>query len=301
MRILTLLFVVLSLSACGSRSSTKTVTEKSGGSAGIDTPNLGTDRTNCKRGGAYGYHSSADLDVFGKRASWWYNWASKPDEDVRKNFQDFGIEFVPMVWNGTFEVENVIADIPEGSKYLLAFNEPNFKSQANLSPTEAAALWPKIEQIADAKNLKIVGPGVNYCGPAADCHETDPYVYLDKFFATCTNCQVDYLNVHWYACKGEYLTDYLKKFAKYNRPLWVTEFACGDGNDEEKSASGQSKYMAEALAILEKDPNVFRYAWFSSRTTVIPNVDLFVSSGNLSSLGEEYLSFPTLTSGVCDR
>ena len=35
-----------------------------------------------------------------------------------------------------------------GAKHLLAFNEPNFYSQSNLTPMQAAKLWPTIEAIA---------------------------------------------------------------------------------------------------------------------------------------------------------
>ncbi len=259
------------------------------------------DRSSCKRGGAYGYHSEADLSAFSEGAAWWYNWAAKPDEAVASSFQNFGMEFVPMVWGGTFDVDQVISQIPDGAKYLLGFNEPNFKSQANLSPSEAAALWPKIEEIAKAKNLKIVSPAVNYCGPSTDCHETNPYTYLDKFFAACADCQIDYIAVHWYACSGDALKNYLQGFAKYGKPLWVTEFSCGDGTEAQKTAAAQKTYMQEALAILEADSKVFRYSWFASRTTAISGVDLFANSGQLTTLGSAYLEAASQVNQACAK
>lgn len=204
-----------------------------------------------------------------------------------------------MVWNANFTVADALAKIPDGAQYLLGFNEPNFKSQANLSPTEAAAKWPDLENIAQQKNMKLISPAVNYCGPSANCYETDPYVYLDKFFAACKNCQVDYIAMHWYACKREYLANYLNGFKKYNKQLWVIEFSCGDGDDNAKSLAGQKSYMDEALKELESNPLVFRYSWFSSRTQAIPNVNLLGSSGVLTDLGNQYFNASTQEAGPC--
>ena len=59
---------------------------------------------------------------------WWYNWG------LSRTGGNTGIEFVPMVWGSS----TVNGTIPSGSKYLLGFNEPNFKAQSNLTPLAAA-------------------------------------------------------------------------------------------------------------------------------------------------------------------
>ena len=134
----------------------------------------------------------------------------------------------------------------------------------------------------------MLSPAVNFCG--GDCHETDPFVYLDKFFAACTDCKVDAIAAHWYACTGEALSWYLDQLKKYNLPIWLTEFSCGD--DADRSLEKQKKYMTDAVAVLEADPRVARYAWFAGRTDVIPNVSLLGGDGQLTELGELYLSLP---------
>src|SRR5262249_24615763 len=143
--------------------------------------------------------------------------------------------------------------IPTDARTLLAFNEPNFFSQANLSPEQAAAQWPRVQQVAAARGLKIASPSLNYCG--GGCWETDPFVYFDKFFAACPNCQVDYLAIHWYACTLDALKNYVTKMKKYNRPMWLTEFACGDGDT---SLANQKAYMQAAVPYLESEPAVMR-------------------------------------------
>ena len=50
--------------------------------------------------------------------------------------------------------------------------------------------------------------------------------------------------------------------------------------------------MTEALEILAADPMVYRYSWFAGRTPLIPNVSLLASDGQLTELGQLYLSLP---------
>jgi hypothetical protein len=194
-----------------------------------------------------------------------------------------------MVWGGGFEVEALVTAIPAGTQVLLGFNEPNFFAQANLSAAAAAELWPKLEAVADRRSLELASPAVNYCG--GGCQETDPFKYLDEFFAACATCRVDYVAAHWYACDGPALRWYLDRLATYGRPIWLTEFACGDGAD--RSEAAQLKYMREAVGILESDERVARYAWFSGRTDAIPNANLLAASGELTALGQLYVELPS--------
>ena len=50
--------------------------------------------------------------------------------------------------------------------------------------------------------------------------------------------------------------------------------------------------MRDALAYLESEPAIFRYSWFSARTTALTNVDLLAGAGQLTSLGQDYVSLP---------
>jgi hypothetical protein len=306
MRIPFLAFFVIAATACSagetsvlhsaSDGGTPPTTKDGGGGPGDSGSDGGSpdggDIPACKRGIAYGYHSIADLTSLSAGIGWWYNWATKPDDGVGGAYPGIGVDFVPMVWGGTFDVATVEEQIPNDARYLLAFNEPNFGSQANLTPAQAAALWPKIEAIAKAKNLKIASPAVNYCG--GSCNVTDPFEYLDQFFTACPSCQVDYVAVHWYACSKDALTWYLGQFeSKYQKPLWLTEFSCLDAADT--SAAVQQKYMKDALEVLEADPMVFRYAWFTGRSPTLHGVELLAGDGQLTPLGEQYVSAP----GAC--
>ncbi|UOQ72256.1 glycosyl hydrolase [Hymenobacter cellulosilyticus] len=254
-----------------------------------------------KRGLAYGYHSAADMQALAPGISWWYNWYSRPEAGVATIYPGLGIDYVPMQWgrdlDGTpFTADRLAANIPAGAKYLLGFNEPNFRSQANLTPTQAAALWPTLQEVARRKNLKLVSPAVNYCG---DCVSENgvtyysPTQYLDAFFAACPTCQVDYIAVHTYVCEERWLRDKIAELKKYNKPIWLTEFSCGDMPASQITLDVQKKYLTDAVNYLENEPAVFRYAWFSGRNNEIPNINLLApASGQLTELGQLYVSLP---------
>lgn len=236
-----------------------------------------TANTGCKRGIASNAVPGA---AFSSSITWWYNWSAQAGTG------NAGLEFVPMLWGSG----SLNATIPSAAKYLLAFNEPNFKAQANLTAAQAASYWPTIEVMAAGR--PIVSPGMNYCGPSASCNGTDPYQYLKDFFAACTDCSVDYVAAHWYNCDLPSLRDYLEPgnnlpgFEQFDRPIWLTEFSC-DGN---ASVANQEAFMRAAIPYLEANPKVFRYAWFSADP--IPSAKLTNSDGTPTELGKVYISLP---------
>jgi hypothetical protein len=266
-----------------------------GGGGAIDGDAMVPARAGCKRGVAYGYHSKADFAALGPAISWWYNWSTIPDEDLRDgSYRAAGVDYVPMIWGEAFDVDEAIDAIPEGATWLLGFNEPNFGSQANISAADAAALWPDVERIADARGLSLVSPAVNYCG--GDCQDTSPFDYLDDFFEACDGCRVDAVAFHIYVgChpdgdnKAQWLIDHVESYkARFAQPLWLTEFACTDAAD----FGEQAAFLEDAVAYLEADPRIERYSWFSGRFDGIPYVDLLGDDGELTPLGEAYVNAP---------
>lgn len=264
------------------------------GSSGPDTDAVPT--ASCKRGLAYGHHSDADLMALQPAVAWWYNWAYVPDAELGRGFyESLGVEYVPMIWGGRFDVDAATAEIPDGAQVLLGFNEPNFGQQANLSAAQAAALWPAVEQIADARGLSLVSPAVNFCG--GDCQDTDPFDYLDAFFAACDGCRVDRVAFHVYVgCHpdgdhaAQWLIDHVETYKRrFSLPLWLTEFACTDAADFDE----QIAFLEDAVAYLEGDPRIERYSWFSGRFPGIPYVDLLGADGELTPLGQAYVSAPS--------
>lgn len=254
-----------------------------------------------KRGLAYGYHSVNDLKALQKGVRWWYNWAETPDTAVANSYQDYGFDYVPMARTKDFDetrMRNFLKTHPN-VKYILGFNEPNFVEQANLTPAQAAAQWPRIEAIARDFNLKIVAPAVNYSPGQVDIPGTNddssPFAYLDAFFAACPNCKVDYIAIHSYMKLASSVESYVKEFERYGKPIWVTEWASWDDGGP-ANVNEQMDYLAETTRWFENNTKVFRYSWFIGRgsgAAVFPYIDILAGDGQLTPLGGLYTSIPS--------
>jgi len=252
-------------------------TKGTGGARGVIDLDGGAGSPACKRGIAA---NTTPGPAFFPGVAWWYNWAAQGSSSS-------GIEFVPMLWGKG----SLNATIPTMARFLLTFNEPNFMAQSNLTAAQSASYWATIQSKVAALpvGIPIVGPGMNFCGPASQCNGTDPYNYLADFFAACTNCQVDYVAVHWYNCDLPSLKDYLEPggslagFEQFGKPIWLTEFSC----DTSASVAQQEAFMRVAIPYLEGNPKVFRYSWFSADP--IPNAKLMTSDGAPTSLGQVYI------------
>lgn len=263
------------------------------------SPVLSAQVKSSKRGVSYGYHSAADMNVVSQGISWWYNWSTQPDVQIRNIYSGYNVEFVPMAWNasGISGLEAWISQ-DHGIKNILGFNEPNFIDQANMTPSQAAAAWPQLQALADKYGLKLVSPAVNYCGNCVTENGTtytNPFKWLDDFFKACAGCRVDYIALHWYG-GGNSIVSYINDARKYKKPIWVTEFA---GWDQGMTASDQKNFLAGATNFLERDPDVFRYSWFTGRgngPSVFPYIDLFGTSGTLTTLGQLYMNIPVYDS-----
>lgn len=202
-----------------------------------------------------------------------------------------------MLWNGNFDantVESWLSAHPS-VHYMLVMNEPNLTSQANLTPAQAAQIWPRYEAVAAAANVKIVGPAMTW---GTMTGYQDPVVWLDAFYAAYRAAngrdpQIDYLAFHWY----DYgLSSQLDRLTKYGKPFWVTEFAnwhsAQDGAQIDALAK-QETQMTDMVATCESRADVFRYAWFTGRIAPDPHFDsLFGATGQLTALGSEYLTLP---------
>jgi hypothetical protein len=252
-----------------------------------------------KRGIAYDLASTADLSVLAPGVSWWYNWSPKPSGSVPTDYRSrYAMDFIPMLWNGNFDASAVEAWLLANPqvKYMLVMNEPNLANQANLAPTQAAALWPGYEAVAAHTGVKIVGPAITWGTMSG---YADPVVWMDAFYAAYRAAngnrdpQIDYLAFHWY----DYgIAAQLDRLAKYGKPFWVTEFAnwhTGDGSAAIDSVTKQKAQMADMVATLEARSDVFRYAWFTGRwSTDTHYTSLLGADGQLTELGSYYLSLP---------
>ena len=251
-----------------------------------------------KRGIAFALAASADLAALSPGVSWWYNWSPSPNTGVPADYaSQYGMDFYPMLWNGSFNATAVVSYLQANPaiKYMLVLNEPNITGQANMTPQAAAQLWPQYEAIAAQAGVKIVGPAITWGNMAG---YADPIVWLDSFYVAYKganggrNPQIDYLAFHWY----DYgLSAQLDSLDKYNKPIWVTEFANWHSGDAAAitTLAEQEAQMTAMVDTLEGRADVFRYAWFTGRLSPDPHyTSLLGATGQLTGLGALYVSLP---------
>jgi len=240
--------------------------------------------------------SSKALASLAGAVSWGYGWGSStggiPDVDA---WDSCGIQWIPMIHGAGSIAPAEARGIAKSRRALLGFNEPNFPEQANLSPQHAASLWGRVEKLAAAAGIKtLVSPAMNFA-------HIDPIKWLKEFFHACRGCQVDAIAFHSYTCYGKWLRDHIDLYKQFSKPLWLTEFACSDPAAPERlSVEGQKAYMREAIPLLERDPDIHMYSWFSyfGDEWAYPIVSgrngdagLVHANGQLSELGNFYASF----------
>jgi hypothetical protein len=217
-----------------------------------------------KRGVSYSFQiPEDDANLMGKGVSWFYNWGANITPTVNTAVTANKIDFFPMAWNGNFNA-NAIRSFklshPE-CEYILAYNEPNLTDQANMTPKQAADIWPALKAIATELNMKIVSPAMNY-GTLSGYG--DPIVWLDEFFTLIPASDVDVIAIHCYMANASALAWYVNRFRKYNKPVWLTEFCAWEKSIT--NANDQLKFMCDAVNYLEADSIIARYAWFIPRS-----------------------------------
>ncbi|CAM9829491.1 unnamed protein product, partial [Chrysoparadoxa australica] len=117
-----------------------------------------------KQGLAYDdWPAVADFAALAPGLSWTYNYVLAPlDPLTGADFPAAQVEFVPFLRSFALDdntVPDLIQGVPaEAAPYLLGFNEPQFFSQDGLSATQAAALWPQVEAIADSYGAFLISP-----------------------------------------------------------------------------------------------------------------------------------------------
>ena len=240
-----------------------------------------------------------DFAALSPGVSWWYNWGSQPNKAVPADYvAQYGMDFYPMLWNGNYDATAVEAFLQANTniKYLLVINEPNLTSQSNLTPAQAAAIWPGFEAISARTGVKIVGPQITW---GTMTGYNDPVVWMDAFIAAYQAAnggrspQIDYLAFHWY----DYgLSGQLDRLTKYGKQFWITEFANwhsqNDGAQIDTLAK-QEAQMKDMVATCESRADVVRYAWFTGRmSNDVHFTSLMGTAGQLTDLGKLYLSLP---------
>lgn len=91
------------------------------------------------------------------------------------------------------------AALASGSKHLLAFNEPDLNTQANMAVSESVRAWK--EHISPFAGRARIGSMAvtNGQGPMANGDPMGPS-YIKRFFEACPQCEREcsFVALHWY-------------------------------------------------------------------------------------------------------
>ncbi|GEM_PF-1979246 len=215
----------------------------------------------------YSYSSHCE-DVGAVGAQWQYNWSPNPQNCLN-------VENVPMIWGASDAnaLLNGTATLGGNSQYILGFNEPDMRGQANLSVQVAADLWYQIE--LKYPNKKLVAPAPSHNDtyhtwlPGFRTAFQNTYGRPPRLDALAAHCYaVPFLGQSWTSCQDD-IEWYEARVDEWNIPggIWVTEYGFLANN-----CSGLNCNWTTAVSALnsytdwlQTRPKVKRYAWFASR------------------------------------
>ncbi|KAI0824605.1 glycosyl hydrolase catalytic core-domain-containing protein [Trametes gibbosa] len=218
------------------------------------------------------------------KVQWYYNWSPDP---IRTD-----IEFVPMLW-GTRQTSDWDNNINRTIQqyhvtHLLGFNEPEIVGQSNISPTDAATEWK-----AHIEPLK--GLGVLLGAPAPSGAPQGKQWLVNWMNACQGGCTVDFMPLHWYDTNSTAFMGYLQDYHDtFQKPLWVTEWACQNFNQPDQQCSLQDivNFMNATQKFMDDTDWIERYAWFGAMENlqgVNQENALMSSDGHITTLGQQYI------------
>ncbi|KAI0147082.1 glycoside hydrolase family 128 protein [Xylariaceae sp. FL1272] len=168
--------------------------------------------------------------ALGGEASWAYNWAPSASG------LDETLAYYPMLWGTDADHTNGFAEaaekaIAQTDGAVLSFNEPDIDTQANMSPSVAAA--------AHKEWLNQYSGQVRISSPAVSSSD-DPNQgigWLTQWKEACNgDCAFDFCAGHWYGPGDELGADLFLAWtldfveACDGKPVWITEFQATSGD-----------------------------------------------------------------------
>jgi hypothetical protein len=232
----------------------------------------------------------AKLSAIG--ATWAYNWSSQQPPT------DHSLEWVPMIWGSGSITPQVLTSLRRDKqsgevRYLLGFNEPDSTSQSNMTPAQAAALWPKLE----STGLELGSPA-----PAVP---TDGWLAKFMRLAKQRHLRVNFIALHYYqnftnpGAVDQLRAQLIQIHREYQRPIWITEIGAmnlrswGEPMLYSPTSALAVSYMQKLFAMLNALPFVQRYAWFTDNCwndNACHDSSLFGGTGRLTPEGLAFKS-----------
>lgn len=280
---------------------------------------IGAEPLKGKRGICYNALNDAELaSLTAGEVSWGYNWAGHEEHPL---IGGGSFAFMPMVWGAgvgpdfaDFEdmfskAESYLSSHPE-AEFLLGFNEPMMKAGfggCDLTPHDAAVLWPRLEELAAKYDVALVSPALTWgFEPLSGDGKIygAPEEWMEAWAAEFKSLygrepRFDYVALHSYMDYPSAVMWFCDHYADYfKKPVLLTEFCAWDSDQNQtphKSAEGQLSSMTQKVEALEADEKVAGYAWFMSHAEVdkIPFNSIFLEKGGngaMTKLGTVYVN-----------
>ena len=216
-------------------------------------------------------------------ATWYLTWSTTHDGVGTPR----GVQFVPMVRTGSDVTTAALAQAERSGAVLLTFNEPDLKTQANMSVADALSIWPRLM----ATNLALASPAVATGAATAGG-------WLDRFMrgAAQRHFRVNFIAIHWYgadfqtAAAVAQLKSYLESvYHRYDLPIWLTEYSLIDFSAPSPvypSGAEQAAFVTSSVEMLYSLNFVQRYAWFALPATASgPSTGLYTPGPHATAPG----------------
>ncbi|KAG8702736.1 hypothetical protein FRC12_010015 [Ceratobasidium sp. 428] len=213
----------------------------------------------------------------GTALTWTYDWAQTPPDYLKTSKTK--LTYIPMQW-GRDGIANFASLVKaQGAKTILAFNEPDFGTQSNITAVEAAALWKQYIQPLKASGIRLGAPAVTNAPSGRP--------WLADFLKACTGCTIDFIPIHWYGSGIDsfygYIWEVHNQFPTY--PIWVTEFAETSSDD-----AVVAKFLNATINYMDTLDWIEKYSWFAFfRQETGSHYNLLNANGTLNALGRAYI------------
>jgi autotransporter-associated beta strand protein len=216
-----------------------------------------------KRGFADGNVTYDRLQATG--AGWYYTWEPGP-----KDPGNYDAKFLPMIHFHSQATESTFSSIKNrpGVEYVLGFNEPERADQANMTVAQAISDWTSMSTSFAGTGIKLVSPAVSDDGAGRN--------WLSSFMsqAAAADLPVDAIAFHWYGASdannpagaaSSFLSRVTSYHNTYNKPIFITEFAIHDWNNNETDAQiieANRQFLDIVIPQLEARDYVLGYSWY---------------------------------------
>ena len=207
-----------------------------------------------------GMAGSRAVPFMKEHLGWWYDWSSTPGTVG-------GIPGVTMLWgdgtNGKLDAQRFSAfqKLTTAPQYLLGFNEPDCTGadiSADMTVDEGVSTWNQY--------IAPKGKQGSLLGSPSMCHQKDEK-WLQQFKSKQPARDWDFTAIH--VNKQDMAgvqadIDYYWK--TYQKPIWVTEFACVNDVNGFTPCDDQAKinqFIKDAVDLFQNSQHVRAYAYSS--------------------------------------